>query len=139
VIQYSEARALDEVTLLTYPGGSAQFVLYEDDGRTHAYRRGGSALTGITCAVDAPGRTITLGVSPPDGDASLIPPGRSYVWQVLAARPRRVMVKNGEEIPQGDGTTAAGTTWWHDGAHFLFIRTPAMASQLAVEMDAAHV
>jgi alpha-glucosidase (family GH31 glycosyl hydrolase) len=139
VMPHTEARPLDEVTLLTYPGGSAQFALYEDDGYTNAYQRGGFALTRITCALDASGRTIELGVDPPEGDASLIPPGRSYVWQVLAARPWRVTLEHGEEIPHGDGTTAAGAAWWHDGAHFLFVRTPSQASHVTVEMAAAQV
>jgi alpha-glucosidase len=138
VMPHTEARPLDEVTLLTYPGGSAHFVLYEDDGHTNAYRHGGSARTRITCAVDASGHTIELDIAPPDGDASLVPPGRSYLWQVLAARPRRVIMEHGEEIPQRDGATA-GAAWWHDGAHFLFVRTPALASHVTVEMAHAQV
>ena len=34
---------MDEVTLLIYPEGSSRFDLYEDDGRTNAYRSGARA------------------------------------------------------------------------------------------------
>ena len=40
VVQHTGERPLDEVTLLIYPEGTSRFELYEDDGRTNAYRRG---------------------------------------------------------------------------------------------------
>ena len=45
VVQHTGERPLDEVTLLIYPAGASRFELYEDDGRTNAYRRGQYALT----------------------------------------------------------------------------------------------
>ena len=38
VVQHTGERPLDEVTLLIYPEGASRFELYEDDGRTNAYR-----------------------------------------------------------------------------------------------------
>ena len=43
-------RPLDERDLLIYPHGPSRFELYEDDGRSNAYRRGQHALTAIECA-----------------------------------------------------------------------------------------
>ena len=52
VVQHTGERPLDELTLLSIPGapGRSRFELYEDDGRSNAYRRGGHALTPIECA-----------------------------------------------------------------------------------------
>src|SRR5215467_823608 len=44
-IYLSTERPLDELTLQIYPHATSRFVLYEDDGRTNAYRRGVYALT----------------------------------------------------------------------------------------------
>src|SRR4030095_10031168 len=45
VVQHTGERPLDEVTLLMYPEGASRFELYEDDGRSNAYRlRGDYAL-----------------------------------------------------------------------------------------------
>ena len=49
VVQHTGERPLDEVTLQIYPEGTSRFELYEDDGRSNAYRRGQYALTPIVC------------------------------------------------------------------------------------------
>ena len=40
VVQHTGERPLDELTLQIYPEGTSRFELYEDDGRSNAYRRG---------------------------------------------------------------------------------------------------
>ena len=52
VVQHTGERPLDEVTLQIYPEGTSRFELYEDDGRSNAYRRGHHALTSITCVAE---------------------------------------------------------------------------------------
>ncbi len=52
VVQHTGERPLDEVTLLIYPEGTSRFELYEDDGRSNAYRRGRHALTSFECAAE---------------------------------------------------------------------------------------
>ena len=75
VVQYDGERALDDVTVLVYPDGASAFTLYEDDGISNDYRRGRSVRTTFTCKADEAG--ITCAVAAPDGDATLIPAGRS--------------------------------------------------------------
>ena len=53
VVQHTAERPLDEVILMMYPDGTSRFELYEDDGRSNAYRRGQYALTAIECAADS--------------------------------------------------------------------------------------
>ena len=132
VIQYADERGVDDLTLLVYPHGRQQFELYEDDGQTNAYWRGAYAVTRFTCVGDAAAGTITLSVAPVSDDASLIPSGRSYLWQVLADHPRRVTLENGAELPRQDGGAGAGAGWWHDAAHFLYIRIPSASGAVIV-------
>ena len=56
VVQHTAERPLDEVTLLIYPDGASRFELYEDDGRTNAYRRGQYALTAVRMRRPGPER-----------------------------------------------------------------------------------
>ena len=73
VVQHTGERPLDEVTLLIYPEGRSRFELYEDDGRSNAYRQGRHAVTAIECA-DEPGR-VMVRIDAPAGDRSVDPGG----------------------------------------------------------------
>jgi len=110
VVQHTGERPLDDVTLQIYPEGISRFELYEDDGRTNAYRRGQHALTAITC--DARADQITVRVEAPAGDRSVVPAERRYLLRLHAAPPSAVSV---------EGVGAAG--WWMDG-DFVCIRPP---------------
>jgi alpha-glucosidase len=68
---------LEEVTLLVYPGGPGRFELYDDDGRTNGYRRGGYALTGIESRAE--GERVRVRVEDARGDAAAVPGRRRYV------------------------------------------------------------
>src|SRR5262249_59995414 len=61
VMQWSGERPLEEITLLVYPEGASRFELYEDDGRSNAYRRGVYALTRIECDVTAGALPLRIG------------------------------------------------------------------------------
>ncbi len=119
VMQHDAERPLDAVTLLVYPEGQSSFTLYEDDGLTNAYQRGGHVETRFDCAADDTGVTFTIGA--PVGDATLVPDTRSYTLQLRASRkPSRVVLGQGEQ-PE----------WRHEG-HFLFVRMPAAPSTVRV-------
>ena len=128
VVQHSGERPLDEVTLQIYPEGTSRFELYEDDGRSNAYRRGQYALTPIECAA-TPGR-ITVRIETASGDRSVVAAGRRYVLRLRVARPAAVTV-DGAELPRVGGDTG-GDGWWVDDAGFLAIRPPARPSLTVV-------
>jgi len=128
IVQHTGERPLDELTLQIYPHDTSRFGLYEDDGRTNAYRRGVYALTPIVCAAQ-PGR-VSIRVEPAAGDRSVVPAGRRYLLRVRAARPRAVMVEGSGEL-QHVGGDAGREGWWMDEAGFLCVRPPA-AAELAV-------
>jgi len=132
VTQCSDDYRPDEITLLVYPDGNSRFEIYEDDGYTNAYRQSHYALTSVVC--DAHDDAITLTVAAPRGDAALIPPHRSYVWQVLADQPRRVTLETGVELPRQNDSVGTGAAWWHDGTNTLSIRVPSHPSKVLVEL-----
>jgi hypothetical protein len=119
VVQHTAERPLDEVTLQIYPEGASRFELYEDDGRSNAYRRGRSALTPITC--DARADRVTIRVGSPTGDPSVVSPNRRYVIRLRLARPAAVAVKGVGEVPEA-GAEAPAPAWWMDDAGVLCIR-----------------
>jgi alpha-glucosidase len=131
VVQHTAERPLDDVTLQIYPEGAARFELYEDDGRTNAYRRGQYALTAITC--EAGPRRIAVRVAAPAGDRSVVPAGRRYLLRLRTGRPSAVTVEGAGALPPsgGDGRPS----WWMDDG-FLCIRPPAAAAFTVVATTA---
>src|SRR5262249_61615842 len=109
--------------------GRSRFGLYEDDGRTNAYRRGVYALTPIVCAAE-PGH-IAIRVEPPAGDRSVVPTGRRCLLRLRAARPRAVALEAGGELRHVGGDVGR-PGWWMDDAGFLCIRPPASAEVAVV-------
>lgn len=132
VVQHTGERPLDDVTLQIYPEGVSRFELYEDDGRTNAYRRGQYALTAITC--DAQPHRIAVRVEAPAGDRFVVPAARRYLLRLRAARPSAVTVEGAGTLPPSSGDGRPG--WWMD-ADFLCIRPPNPAVFSVVVMPGA--
>jgi alpha-glucosidase (family GH31 glycosyl hydrolase) len=123
LVQYTGERPMDELTLQIYPHGLSRFDLYEDDGRTNAYRRRGYALTSILCAAEP--RRVLVRIDAPNGDRSVVPSGRRYLLRLRLERPASVAVERAGEIPPTPGDTGR-PGWWMDDARFLYIRPPEM-------------
>jgi len=121
VVQHTRERPLDELTLQIYPRGTSRFELYEDDGHSNAYRRGGFALTPIVCAAQ-PGR-VSVRIGPPAGDRSMVPAARRYLLRIRVPRPQSVAIGGAGELRHSGGE-ARRPGWWMDG-DFLCIGLPA--------------
>ena len=52
VMQRTDERPLDDLTLLVYPGAPGACAIYEDDGATQAFRDGQHALTEVRSSFD---------------------------------------------------------------------------------------
>ena len=122
VVQHTAERPLDEVTLLIYPDGASRFELYEDDGRTNAYRRGQYALTAFECAT-GPG-AVTVRIGETVGDRSVVPDGRRYLLELRMDAPRTVTVAGYGKLPQLTGPGQVGAGWWADARGCIGIRPP---------------
>ena len=122
VMQHTGEHALDEVTLLIYPDGTSRFEMYEDDGRSQAYRDGRFAVTAFECT--ATPREVTVRIAAPTGDASLIPPGRRYVLHVRLDETTGVRVE-GAELPRLGVAPEGAPCWWQDGHGITWVRLAA--------------
>ena len=112
-----------EITLLIYPPGTAsRFELYEDDGRSNAYRDGRHALTPIECVAGPAGATVRIGE--PTGDRSVVPAGRRYLIRIRIERPTAVSVAGHGALRAWPAREAAAAGWWVDGDGFTGIRLP---------------
>jgi oligosaccharide 4-alpha-D-glucosyltransferase len=86
VMQYSDERPLDTVTVLVYPGGNAEssYTLYEDDGTSLGYQRGECSTTEITRNVEGEGgkSRLKLQVGPVQGRFKGMLEERTYRFEV---------------------------------------------------------
>ena len=130
VVQHTRERPLDEVTLLIYPAGASRFEMYEDDGRSQAYRAGRHALTALACTTHP--REVTVRIDAPTGDPSIVPAGRRYLLQVRVDRPESVRLDGAGELARIAGEGAAGPGWWEDGHGFTWVRLPAQLAATVV-------
>lgn len=136
VMQYSDEIPLEDITLLIYPGPRAtQFALYEDDGRTNGYKQGEHVVTEV--CVERSGAEFAVTIRPPVGHASVVPAGRTYKAKIRAGHPDAVTFDGYGALPQVAGHAAAGAGWWHDGAHFLYVRFPSLAGTVRVPLNSA--
>lgn len=113
VMQYDGEHPADDMTLLVYPESMSSFVLYEDDGRTNAYRQGGYVETRFTCTADAEG--VAFRVDSQTGNDALIDAGRRYTLRLFAMRaPRSIKVNNTTPSQQQE--------WSLEGGQFIDVR-----------------
>jgi alpha-glucosidase (family GH31 glycosyl hydrolase) len=94
------------LTIRVYPAGETAFTVYEDDGETNDYRNGRFALTRFECRASP--EAILFRIEAPEGEASVLPGGRSFALEIRAEKPPRSVVQVG--LP-----AARQPAWRHDG------------------------
>ena len=92
-MQYVGQKPVDHLALDVYPQTEGEFVLYEDDGVSNAYRDGAVAVTRLRCLRD--GGSVTVEIGPRKGEYEGMPERRSYAVRLhVPASPASV---NGTE------------------------------------------
>lgn len=130
LVQYVDERPLEAVTLVIHPGPESRFALYDDEGRTNAWRRGEYALTEVRCRA-ADGR-VTVSIEAPRGDARVIPAGREYTLQIRMAGVSRVDVEvdgGTRRLEQASRGHVRG--WWAEDG-WVFVRVPGGAAAVSL-------
>ncbi|MCI0692396.1 DUF5110 domain-containing protein, partial [candidate division KSB1 bacterium] len=123
VMNYTDEFPLDTLTLAIYPAQRSSFTLYEDDGKTTAYRTGAFARTTFICDVQP--QAVTVNISRSSGDYAGKPSHRVYFSEVhhINHRPDSVM-KNTSAL-QSYATVEAlqhsDEGWWYDAARQLLV------------------
>jgi alpha-glucosidase (family GH31 glycosyl hydrolase) len=81
----------ESLRLMVFPGADNVFELYEDDGETTVYLRGAYALTRFAQTWERD--SLTLTVSPANGDLNLVPGERKFIINFRGvAAPDRISV-----------------------------------------------
>lgn len=126
VMQRTDERPLDVLTLVVYPGGPGALSLYEDDGATQAYRGGQHALTEIRSSFDD--GVVRVDVSAVTGEYDGQPAARDLTVRVwTAGRPWRVQVtRDGRLVDVQAVATepdaAPGASWWYEEPTWAAVR-----------------
>jgi alpha-glucosidase (family GH31 glycosyl hydrolase) len=124
VMQRTDERPLDDLTLLVYPGAPAAGdgvwsgvgVLYEDDGATRAHQRGEYARTEIRSAFDDD--AVLVEIDAAQGEYAGQPAARDITVRIWSQRqPSRVTVQRG-------GRADDTALWEHDGQTWLQVSVP---------------
>jgi alpha-glucosidase (family GH31 glycosyl hydrolase) len=116
VVQHLDGHAPTALTLLVYPEGSSAFTLYEDDGETTAYLKGGHVETPFASAASSDEVVVRIGE--PRGDVGMVPKGRSYEVRLFAQEPPRSVAVDADE-----------THWRREGS-FIVVRLAGHPAEL---------
>ena len=93
VKQYSDERVPGPLTLHVYPGADGTFDLYEDDGRSFAYRRG--EWFGLRVMWTDRTRTLSMRLAP---GARMLPPARRTIDVRVAGGATKTVVFDGTAL-----------------------------------------
>ncbi len=143
------ATAPDTLVLACVPGGAGRARIYEDDGRTSAYRTNACAWTEVDQATTAPGRRVRI--HPRVGRYDGMPERRAYEVRLLGVLPPVAVRVNGRNcaravdpgaarVPCSAPTEASHQDphWWYDGTTLTAcVATPALRAdeELVIEAD----
>jgi hypothetical protein len=120
VVQHTGELPGKPLRVMVAPGADAVAALYEDDGETRAYTRGGSVSREFRHQTD--GDTLTIAVGAPEG--AFRPASRDLWLLVRRAPPQRVTV-GGAAIPLvtfAELATRAGAAWAVDESGVVTVR-----------------
>ncbi|MGH8248843.1 MAG: DUF5110 domain-containing protein, partial [Gammaproteobacteria bacterium] len=105
-----------------YPGADAEFVLYEDDGRTFNHTRGEFLRTQLR--LSGPPDSLAFSIRRTEG--TWTPPARRWkmTFHRIGSEPRSVE-GNGQPLPRMDQLTEASVGWRYEtGRATLIVQIP---------------
>jgi hypothetical protein len=122
-MNYTDEFPLDTLTLAIYPAQRSSFTLYEDDGKTTAYRSGAFSQTTFICDVQPQAVTINIGRS--NGDYAGKPSRRAYFTEMhhIKHLPDSVLKNAGTLQPytSNEALLRSEEGWWYDAAKQLLV------------------
>jgi alpha-glucosidase (family GH31 glycosyl hydrolase) len=142
VMQRTDERPLDDLTLLVYPGAPGACTLYEDDGRSQAFRSGQFALTEIRSSFDD--GVVRVEVGAVTGEYAGQPSMRDLTVRVRwPDTPTRVQVRRGDrEVVVGREGTDPGTSpsayLQHAEPGWISVRVPNVERSESVTVQLAR-
>lgn len=105
-----DRHASPRLVLHVYGGDSGETRIYEDDGRTQAYRNGRFAWTRISHERSGSRRVLTI--DPAEGDVGGLPAHRELELRLHNSPPFQSVLLNGTPVQHGRSADSGG--WWFD-------------------------
>lgn len=124
-MEYSSERPLNPLTLDVFAGKSTSFRLYEDDGSSLDYLKGGFSWTPVTYDASKQGGQSTITIGPTEGHYK----GQLEARQVKVRihgllKPTSVLV-NAQVLPEKKFPDIEGAGWnWNEGDRITMIELP---------------
>ena len=105
----------DEVIdLEVYPSGKSSYTLYEDDGISYDYEKGGFATSTFTCSHQSGIISLKAGVT--EGTYKTMPSNRVYLLKIFSELPPAEVINRGtrlNEFKDRDALLYAGQAGWY--------------------------
>jgi alpha-glucosidase len=124
------------LTLLVYPEAESSFTLYQDDGVSWEYENGAYALTDVHCSASETG--VRLKVDAARGQYTSKPETRTVLIQMYMPSPPADVTLTGigplPPFSTRHDLDNANVGWWHDGAHFVWVRLPSGDASIELEL-----
>ena len=95
-MNYDGEKPLDTLTLDIYPSGKTVYQLYEDDGKTRAYRQGKFATTNISCNQTSASTIINIDAIKGNYENMLL--HRNYVLQIHTSKKPISVIVNDKKL-----------------------------------------
>ncbi len=107
----------DPLSLDIYPHGLSEFVIYEDDGNTRAYRDGAFSLQRIAVAAPEKGDRVEVTIDAAQGDFEGKFESRKFALQIHSRKKPQKVVVDGQKLPKQsdmDRYQSADRGWTYD-------------------------
>ncbi|MFB6558653.1 TIM-barrel domain-containing protein [Streptomyces sp. NPDC056400] len=145
-MNYTGEKPVSTLTYDIHPRGTSTFSLYEDDGRTRAYRSGAYARQRVDVTAPTAGSgTVTVSVGAPTGSYTGKPTSRGYEFTLHVATAPSTVTRDGSPLPGLASRAAydlAASGWYFDPADrsgVLWIKTPDTAGAFSVSATGTSV
>lgn len=123
LMQYTEEKPVDPLTLDIYPGAKpSEFSIYEDDGTTNRYLKGEFALTKVDVQPNVQPNLggISVSVSMREGRYAGMPVKRAYVVVCRSAARPSIVLLDGKPVAESKAVAADAAerkaAWSYDAA-----------------------
>ncbi|BAV08847.1 Alpha-glucosidase, glycosyl hydrolase family GH31 [Filimonas lacunae] len=117
---YCDEKAVDEITLDIYPGANGGYTLYEDDGKSQAYKNGQYAVTAISTTWT--NANVSVQVKKPEG--KFAPATHNYLVKLHAAKkPVNVSENKAGVLASTSNALSKGNWYYNETEQILYIRT----------------
>jgi len=143
-MMYDGQMPADTLTLDIFPGGKAEFDLYEDDGLTREHRQGAFATTKLYANSDSSDKVLEAGINAVQGDYEGKLLKRSYIFQIHSAQaPKSISLlkKSLKKFTKKEEYAKSAQGWYsdpNDKKGMIYIKTETLPTKNNVSVTLSY-